>query len=311
MSKKEINVFSVSFLDLLSGALAAVIILFVIIPKMTSEQQETIETINSLEVQVDQIDSLIQMAANCIDQAVMTSIQSELDEMRENLRLAEARVMNTEQQLENARQRNRSLENQLVETEDRIREMEEILAEANNRPTQGELEELQNDLREALVELEEMRESAAENATGAGAAMFGLNAKFAVVADWSENLDVDLYMKNVATNEWICYNLGSQHSWGKYLGDVTSRSEGDGRFEMIYQETEIVPGDYEVWYHLYTNTDTGSARVAGYAVIHPFTGEEQKIKFPDQVISHNSRPDSGGGLRIGVLRVRENSITLN
>ena len=37
MSKKEINIFSISFLDLLSGALGAVIILYIIIPKSRSE----------------------------------------------------------------------------------------------------------------------------------------------------------------------------------------------------------------------------------------------------------------------------------
>ncbi len=35
MARKEINVFGTSFLDLLSGALAAVIILFVIVPKLS------------------------------------------------------------------------------------------------------------------------------------------------------------------------------------------------------------------------------------------------------------------------------------
>ena len=34
MARKEINVFSVSFLDLLSGALAAVIILFIVVPRI-------------------------------------------------------------------------------------------------------------------------------------------------------------------------------------------------------------------------------------------------------------------------------------
>ena len=36
MAKKDINIFGTSFLDLLSGALASVIILFVIVPKKTS-----------------------------------------------------------------------------------------------------------------------------------------------------------------------------------------------------------------------------------------------------------------------------------
>lgn len=59
MARKEINVFSVSFLDLLSGALAAVIILYIIVPKMSQEQQEAVEQLEELQQQLQQMDSLM------------------------------------------------------------------------------------------------------------------------------------------------------------------------------------------------------------------------------------------------------------
>lgn len=308
MAKKEINVFNVSFLDLLSGALAAVIILFVIVPKMTNEQQEVVDVVDSLNVQVNELDSLVQLAQNCVADSIFERIQVEIEAIRENLDETRERVANLEQELENSQQRNRQLEGQLVETENRIREIEGALEDAQNRPTQEQLEELQRQLAEARAELEEQREQAAQGAGGPGAAMFGVNAKFAVVCDWSENLDVDLYMKNKANGEWICYS-SINHDWAHYLGDVTSRSEGDGRFEMIYQEERIIPGNYEVWYHLYSSS--GTAHVSGYAVIHPFTSQERKIKFNNQTLTHTSKPTSGGGIKIGTLTVSENSITLN
>jgi len=43
-ARKEINIFSVSFLDLLSGALGAVLLLFVIIPKNASTEGEIFGT---------------------------------------------------------------------------------------------------------------------------------------------------------------------------------------------------------------------------------------------------------------------------
>ena len=43
MARKEINIFGTSFLDLLSGALGAVIILFIIVPKMSVQQQEALQ----------------------------------------------------------------------------------------------------------------------------------------------------------------------------------------------------------------------------------------------------------------------------
>ena len=45
MPKKEINIFSISFLDLLSGALGAVIILYIIIPKLNAEEIELLDEV--------------------------------------------------------------------------------------------------------------------------------------------------------------------------------------------------------------------------------------------------------------------------
>ena len=313
MAKKEINVFSVSFLDLLSGALAAVIILLVIIPKLTSEDQEALETIEELNVQVESLDSLIQVAEDCIDESVLEEIASQLAAMRGNLEQAEERIANMERTIDNTRQRNRQLENQLVATENRIREIESQVAQAQEGPTQEELDDLQNQLAEARAELEEMRESDAAGSEGAGASMFGINAKFAVVCDWGEDLDVDLWMKNLNTGEWVCWTDGGctkSGDWGSYLGDVTSRSTGDGRFEMIYQELEVVPGRYEVWYHLYS--DSGTAMVEGYAVVHPFSPQEQKVKFSSKAINHtDALPNGNGGYKIATLNLSENGLSMN
>jgi len=308
MAGKEINVFSVSFLDLLSGALAAVIILFVIVPKMTSEQENIVETVDSLNVQVNELDSLIQLAQNSVSNEIYEQVQDELNEIRENLDEAREQAENMQQEIQNTRQRNRQLEGQLVETENRIREMEEALAAVREGPTREQMEELQRELAEARAELEEQRNRAAQGAGGPGASMYGVNAKFAVICDWRENLDVDLYLKNTANNEWICYNCGN-HRWAEYLGDVTSRSQGDGRFEMIYQIDEIIPGQYEVWYHLYSGS--GIANVTGYAVIHPFTNREKKVKFDPKSLRHTHKPTAGGGIKIGTLHVSNTSISLN
>jgi len=308
MAKKEINVFSVSFLDLLSGALAAVIILFVIVPKLTAEDQAIVETVDSLEVNVNELDSLVQLARNSVPDSLYQQIQQQIEEMRNSMDSLRNHAQNLEQQLENTQQRNRTLENQLAETEQRMQEIEQALQEAQDRPTREEIEQIQQQLAEARAELEEQREQAAQGAGGPGASMFGVNAKFALVCDWSENLDVDLYMKNTATGKWICYNCGDQ-DFGNYLGDVTSRQEGDGRFEMIYQEMQIKPGNYEVWYHLYSGS--GTAHIDGYAVIHPFTSREKKVKFNPQTLNHTSKPTSGGGIKIGTLKVTENNIILN
>jgi parvulin-like peptidyl-prolyl isomerase len=308
MARKEINIFSVSFLDLLSGALAAVLILFVIVPKMTAEDQSTLEVVDEMEVNLEELDSLLQVVQSTIPEADYQEIQEAVQDMQSSIDTLRNQVNNLEQQLENTNQRNRALENQLVQTEERLREIEEALESAQSRPTQEELDEVMRQLAEARAELEEQREESAQGAEGPGASMFGVNAEFALVCDWPENLDVDLYMKNTADGNWVCYNCGDQ-AFGNYLGDVTSRSTGDGRFEMIYQEQKIIPGNYEVWYHVYSAT--GTAHITGYAVIHPFSSREKKVKFSNQTLMHTAKPTSGGGIKIGILKVSENNLTLN
>ncbi|MBL4704740.1 MAG: VWA domain-containing protein [Flavobacteriales bacterium] len=66
MARKEINVFSIAFLDLLSGALAAVIILFVIVPKMSAEEEKLIKALGGMDVTVTTIADLLDKAKGAI-----------------------------------------------------------------------------------------------------------------------------------------------------------------------------------------------------------------------------------------------------
>ena len=62
MAKKEINIFSISILDILSGALGAIIILYIILPKFnaeTLEQVKELESLNYTVLQVDQLEDMI------------------------------------------------------------------------------------------------------------------------------------------------------------------------------------------------------------------------------------------------------------
>ena len=63
MAKREINVFNVSFIDLLSGALGAVLILFIVIPKLTGDIKiiiDQMEQLQELKVEGSYLDFLLQ-----------------------------------------------------------------------------------------------------------------------------------------------------------------------------------------------------------------------------------------------------------
>lgn len=156
MARKEINVFSVSFLDLLSGALAAVIILYIIVPKMSQEQQEAVEQLEELQQQLQQMDSLMARLENTVPAELYEQIQARLNAMQ-----------NTIDQLTEEVQR---LQQQLAESE-------------------SENEDLRQQLEQVRRELEAAREEAQRNRNVSDGKIFGMDAELGIVCVWPENVD--------------------------------------------------------------------------------------------------------------------------
>lgn len=125
MAKKDIQVFSMSFLDLLSGALAAVIILFIIVPKMDRETQEAAEAIDNLDVNIENIDSIVQSLEGMVEQEVLDEINRELEEMRENLEAAQQQIEDLQEQVEQLEEQVEQLEEQVEEMQQQIEDLQE------------------------------------------------------------------------------------------------------------------------------------------------------------------------------------------
>ena len=277
MHRKEINIFSTSFLDLLSGALGAVLILFIIIPKLTSEQQSVMEELEQLNVQTEELAELIAQARNSIPaelyeqiQAQMAALQSTIDDLTQT-------VQRLQQQLQDA--------------------------EADNAQLREELAEARQQLQEARRQLERER---AQNRNAVGEKIFGLNAKLGIVCTWAENIDVDLYVKDIRSGE-VCFFNANRRDFGILTEDIRSREADDDRYELFYQQ-RIVPGRYLIYVNIYRNADLSYARsatVTGYAVMFPGESNEQKIQFRP---IHLTRP--GEDVIVGTLTVTDNNITL-
>lgn len=230
MTRKEINIFGTSFLDLLSGALAAVIILFVIVPKGQQQPREE-------------------------------------PQPRENT------VPEEEY---------RQLQSQLQESQQRVEQLERQVAELQ-------------------------RQNSTTNGVSNGR-IFGIDAELGIVCLWRENVDVDLYVRNVATGK-VCYFQNKNTNFGNMSEDVRGHtSNDDGRYELFYQK-KIVPGTYEVIVKIYTSDEHPwngkSANIEGFVVMHPGKSNQQLIKYP------NKRLNSTEKVLIGRLTVTNNAITLN
>ena len=284
MNRKEINIFSTSFLDLLSGALGAVLILFIIIPKLTSVQQDALEEIERLNVQTEELADLIELARNSIPVDLYEQIQAQIEEIQ------------------------RTMDELADQVEDLQRQLTDC--ESDNARFREELDRMRRELREAQQELERLRpppptppstQPPGDPAEAASEQIGILEAELAIAIIWLENVDVDLHVKNMA-NGVECYYGRRSTPFGNLLADITSRTPGDGVYEIFYQ-TRIVPGRYEVSINLYSGS---SAVVDGYVVMLPGTINERKINFRQVHLAQNTTKR----VRIGFLTVTENNINL-
>lgn len=289
MAKKEINIFGTSFLDLLSGALAAVIILFVIVPKMTSEQQDALEEIDRLNVQVDQLEEIMERIQTSVPQDVYEEVRQQLEQLQQTITDLTSQVENLQQRLASSESENERLRSQVAEQSAEIERLRQ-----ENRRLQEQVQSLQ---------AQQPQQSGRGISDGK---IFGIDAEVGVVCFWRENVDVDLFVKNLATGE-TCYFRNKETEFGTLNEDITRRdARNTDRFELFYQ-SEVIPGRYEislVYYEDNTNQHT-RANVEGYMVMHPGKHNQIKIPYPNTTLSENGRQP----VVLGVLTVTSDSIS--
>lgn len=287
MARKEINIFGTSFLDLLSGALGAVIILFIIVPKMSVQQQETLHELETLNLQVEQLSDLMEQLENSVPQELYQQIEQQLEDLQNT-------VTTLTTQVEQLESENSSLYSENEELRERVRQYEDLEREYN--AAQRQIQELEQ-------QIEDMQET--NNAEISGGMVFGTNAKVGVVCIWPENVDVDLHVKNLQTGE-TCNFRYKNYPWGNLLEDVRSRRDGDDRYELFYQR-EIVPGEYQVYVNIYSDPrapwNGTPATVSGYVVMHPGKRNQKKIDFRTIRLTQPMQNTD-----LGVLRVTNDNI---
>ncbi|MCB0644939.1 MAG: hypothetical protein KDC44_25005, partial [Phaeodactylibacter sp.] len=89
MAKREVNIFNIAFLDLLSGALAAVLILFIVVPKMDVELVEEIEELHKLEVEVEEVKGMIEELKNSVPKEVLEDLERQFEDLEKKIAAAE------------------------------------------------------------------------------------------------------------------------------------------------------------------------------------------------------------------------------
>lgn len=129
MARKEINIFNVSFLDLLSGALGAVIILYIIIPKMTASEQETLKTLEALQVEAQQVGDMMSQLKNSVDKELFEQLEQKIQSIQENVEKLTQQVTEMSAQLKDAKEKLAECQEQLEELKNVKEELEKVKKE--------------------------------------------------------------------------------------------------------------------------------------------------------------------------------------
>jgi prefoldin subunit 5 len=226
MAKKQINVFGASFLDLLSGALGAVIILYVIVPKMEipveefEEQQRIAEEIAVLGMSIEEISNMIPQADS--DQLLeqLSAIEETNSSLQREIRRMEIRL----EQFESSPDQ----EDLIAELEGQINELEEQIE--NVRSELSECEAGRADCEDDLEKIE-------------GDARF-----LVVVMSWSTaKHDVDLHVIDPDGNEFM-YN---SRSFEGVEGELTVDNTCGPGYE-VWNIAAPMEGEYEIYTNLFS-----------------------------------------------------------
>lgn len=259
MSRREINIFGTSFLDLLSGALGAVIILFVIVPKMNAEDVELLDKVKTIEAIATDVDEVIRKLENSVPKEVLEQIEKELSDLKEDVRRLHEETERMKRAVEAITARNEQLEEQVARQEEEIGRLRAQLAEATRRIEQEE----ENNRTANTVEK-----------------TLGVFAQFGILCRWSEtDTDVDIGVQRFGDDPDQCWRMYPSKPWGILGEDVRERAfEEEERFELFYVP-RIHPDIYTAWIDIYEGSHGQRADVLCTLIFHPGKPDEQRYEI--------------------------------
>lgn len=159
MAKREINVFNVSFLDLLSGALGAVLILFIVIPKLTGDiilELEQLEQMKELKVDAQKIENMILQLKESVPEDTFNELQSRMkdltttiSQLEKEIKVVQSKLAECDAQRKKLNQQVKDLKKQVVDLEARLKNNDQIV-----QKLQSEIDDLKKQLEQVRSEKE-------------------------------------------------------------------------------------------------------------------------------------------------------------
>ena len=325
---KEVHLISISFVDMLAGALGATILLFIIVPKVSFADLEKLKTLASIETSKASMDSLLLSLENVVPerdyqeliqssavlQASIESLSTEVESVQNALSIKTQQYNNVAQKYDRA-----------MAT---IRKLEKDLKAA---PSAAQYNKLAAELKAAKARISDPMSApkplthkpapvtiapppapgATPDATpGKGDAIFGIDPPLTIMINWEDKDDkVHLYMREAGTNSWVFYQTkrrrASFGTWDNSLKKLTAKP-----YEAIVQKDELVPGTYEIFAQP-AKAKSGAVEVSGFIAMKVGDKPIKKYNIAAKSIGISKPPYTGGSgadIKLGTLTVTSDDI---
>jgi len=306
-NKKEVNPFSIAFLDLMSSALAAVIILFVIVPKSDIQIDIAETSFSDMKTGFEEVDSIIKSWAAYMSEEEIAFILSKTDQLQKNLAEIQESARITQLRLDEAKRENDQLAVRLSLAEKKVSQLQKEIP----KPVQAKSDPKEKDAPiakatpESTVKEPVTKENKQFDTDGKGDFFFGLDAPVVTMIAWEDNkFDITLHLKD---ERGILLDYYSRKtSFGQWV-KIPRKFQANPNQAII--QNEITPGTYEVHAHMRKPRKGESIKITGFAAITPPEGSPKKIDFGEISVSPGPPPHkSGASTLIGTLVISDKDI---
>jgi len=307
--KNKINTMSTSFLDLLSGALGAVILLFVIVPKTSLSELELVEQIRSLDIETTELDSIFSIIQQEEDTISISEYKTVIERVQNHLKNSQVIVESLSKQVEEGQKEIKALkrkQHQLHTENTQLKTQVKSLPQPSKKVKKKEQVLAKMSKSNAA---QQRQETTPKVKSTDKTFYFGFDSELSIVLNWDTSAtDVDLYLEKDGTFVDGFNRTKSFGKWvrvpKKYLSKPT---------EVIIQKN-LVPGSYKIHAHVSRPRRGGEATISGFVAMDLGGTTTQKFDFPKKKMNSTAPPyhkRADGSTVIGTLEVTENSISFN
>jgi hypothetical protein len=326
---KDIHLVNISFIDMLAGALGAVMLLFVLVPKVSFSDLERLKALDSLNIDKYNLDSLLVSLKSVVPEKDYQNLINSSATLQASIESLNAEVASIQNALNVKNQQYNNISRKYDEATKTIRDLSQQIKSA---PTQEQYNKMAAELNAAKLRLSNPPppppltrqplvvappkppiQGAQPDATpGKGDAIFGIDPPLTIMINWENKDDkVHLYMREAGTNGWVFYQTkrrrASFGTWDNSIKKLTNKP-----FEAIIQKDELVPGTYEI-YAQPAKAASGEVEVFGFIAMKIGEKPIKKFNLPATKIAVSKAPYSGDANQtmLGTLTVTADDIIWN